>query len=116
MGKISGEIMSFKLRSEEASEKKNHGFIKTLAYIACSILLGFIVFSVITTKMQIDDNKQKYEELVQQTEAIEEKNASIERYLEEDANMDEYIEEIARDKLNFANPDERVYYIVPSGN
>lgn len=108
--------MSFKLRSEEVSEKKNHSFIKTLVYIACSILAGFIVFSVVTTKMEIDENKQKYEELLQQTQDMEEKNASIERYLEEGANMDEYIEEIARDKLNFANPDERVYYIVPSGN
>ena len=108
--------MSFKLRSEEVSEKKNHGFIKTLAYIACSILVGFIVFSVVTTNIQINENKQKYEELLKETELVEEKNASIERYLDEDANMDEYIEEIARDKLNFANPDERVYYIVPSGN
>ena len=108
--------MSFKLRSEEAAEKNNHGFIKTLAYIACTILVGFIVFSIVTTNIQINEDKQKYDQLVQQTELIEEKNASIERYLEENANMDEYIEEIARDKLNFANPDERVYYIVPSGN
>lgn len=108
--------MSFKLKSEEIREKNNFGFIRTLAYIACSILVGFIVFSIVTTNIQIKENKQKYDELLQQTEIVEEKNASIERYLDEDANMDEYIEEIARDKLNFANPDERVYYIVPSGN
>ncbi len=108
--------MSFKLRSEEAREKKPHGFVKTLVYIAGTILVGFIVFSVISTNMQINEDKQKYEELVQQIDAVNEENASIQRYLEAGANMDEYIEEIARDKLNFANPDERVYYIVPSGN
>ena len=108
--------MSFKLRSEEVREKKPHGFVKTLVYIAGTILVGFIVFSVISTNMQINEDKQKYEELVQQIDAVNEENASIQRYLEAGANMDEYIEEIARDKLNFANPDERVYYIVPSGN
>lgn len=108
--------MSFKLRSGEVHEKSNHGFIRTLLYIAGSILVGFIVFSIITTNMQINEDKQKYEELLQQTEAVEEENASIERYLVDGADMDEYIEAMARDKLNYANPDERVYYIVPSGD
>ena len=27
--------------------------------------------------------------------------------------MDEYIEDMARTKLDFAMPDERVYYVVP---
>ncbi|MBQ8195347.1 MAG: septum formation initiator family protein [Oscillospiraceae bacterium] len=74
------------------------------------------MFSIITTNMQINEDKQKYEELLQQTEAVEEENASIERYLVDGADMDEYIEAMARDKLNYANPDERVYYIVPSGD
>ncbi len=108
--------MSLKLKSEEARENKNHGFVKILVYVAGSILIGFIAFSIITTKIQINEDKQKYNELLQQTQVVEEENASIERYLDDNANMDEYIEEIARDKLNFANPDERVYYIVPSGN
>lgn len=108
--------MLLKLRSEEAREKKAPGFIKVLMYIAGTILVGFIVFSVITTNIQIKENIQKYDELLQQTNDVKEENASIERYLDDDADMDEYIEDIARDKLNFANPDERVYYIVPSGN
>lgn len=107
--------MSFKLRSDEVREAKSrNGLVKIFAYIAGTILIGFIVFSVITTNAKINENKLKYEELVSQTNAVLEENASIERYLHDDANMDGYIEEIARDKLDFANPDERVYYIVPS--
>ena len=107
--------MSLKLRSQEARENiRNHGFIKIFGAIACTILFGFIIVSVITTNIRINENKQKYDELVTQTEAVLEDNASISRYLEDDADMDEYIEEIARDKLNCANPDERVYYIVPA--
>ena len=107
--------MSLKLRLDEARENvSNHGFLKILASVACLILVGFIVFSIISTNMQINANKQKYEELIAQTNAVMEENASISRFLDDGADMDQYIEEIARDKLDFANPDERVYYIVPA--
>lgn len=106
--------MSLMLKSTEINEKKNGGFVKILVYIAGAILIGFIAFSIITTNMQINENKLKYQELANQTDVILEENASIERYLGDDANMDEYIEEMAREKLDYANPDERVYYIVPS--
>lgn len=108
--------MSLMLKSTEANERKNGGFVRILVYIAGTILIGFIVFSIISTNIQINENKQKYQQLVDQTDIVLEENASIERYLGDDANMDEYIEEIARDKLDFANPDERVYYIVPSSD
>ena len=109
--------MSFRLKSAEVLEStKRNGFIKICAYIAGTIIIGFIVFSVISSNMKINDSKTQYEALVAQTNAVLENNASIERYLDEDANMDEYIEERARDKLDFATPDERVYYIVPSSD
>ncbi len=107
--------MSLKLKSEEVRENKPSGFIKIFVCIAGTILLGFIVFSIVSSEIEINKNEELYNQLLQQTEAIQEENDSIERYLREGANMDEYVEEIARDKLNFANPDERVYYIVPSG-
>lgn len=106
--------MSFMLRSTEASTKKKGGFVKLMVYIAGSILAGFFVFSIISTNLQIEESKTKYRELSEQTDIMLEENAAIERYLGDDADMDNYIEEIARDKLDYANPDERVYYIVPS--
>ena len=57
--------------------------------------------------------EQQYEDLVAQTSAVEDSNDEIRRYLDEDADMDEYIEDMARSKLDFAMPDERVYYVVP---
>ncbi len=107
--------MSLKLKSEEVRENKPSGFIKIFVCIASTILFGFIVFSIVSSEIEINKNEELYNQLLQQTDAVQEENDSIERYLREGANMDEYIEEIARDKLNFANPDERVYYIVPSG-
>lgn len=109
--------MSFKLKSDEAAENKSkHGFIKICAYVAGTILVGFIVFSVVSTNMKINESQQQYNELLAQTNAVLEDNASIERYLDENADLDDYIEEMARDKLDFATPDERVYYIVPSSD
>ena len=61
--------------------------------------------------MQINEYNAQYDELLEKT--LEE-NAEISRYLEDNANLDEYIENIAREKLDFANPDERIYYIIPS--
>lgn len=106
--------MSFMLKSTEARQKKKGGFVRFMVYIAGSILAGFFVFSIISTNIQIDESKKKYRELSEQTDIVLEENAAIERYLGDDADMDNYIEEIARDKLDYANPDERVYYIVPS--
>ena len=75
MGKVVGEIMSLKLRLDEARENvNNHGFLKILASVACLILVGFIVFSIISTNMQINANKQKYEDLIAQTNAVMEEN------------------------------------------
>lgn len=107
--------MSLMLKSNEARENVNkNGVLKALATIACCILCGFIVFTIISTNMRIKESKETYNELLSQTDQVLEQNASISRYLEDDADMDAYIEEIARNKLDYANPDERVYYIVPA--
>ncbi len=106
--------MSFKLVSDEAREGKRHGFLKICVFSAGVILAGFVGVSIFSSVQKINASNKEYETYLAATNAMEENNASIERYLEDNANMDEYIEGIARDKLDFATPDERVYYIVPS--
>lgn len=115
--------MSSKRRSHEAykseqtrsiKEPKRHGFVSFLAYTALAVLAIFIAYSIISDNIKIREYSEQYESLTQQTNSTLEENAQIERYLEDDANLDEYIEDIARDKLDFASPDERIFYIVPS--
>ena len=109
------QVMSFRLRSQEAREKrKRHGFVSILARIAIAIASIFIVYIIISDQIQINEYSAQYEELLEKTNRTLEENAEISRYLEDNANLDEYIEDIARDKLDFANPDERIYYIIPS--
>ena len=44
---------------------------------------------------------------------VENENKMLSRYSEEQYKV-EYIETIARDKLGYAKPEERIYYIVPA--
>ena len=74
----------------------------------------FVVYSIISDSIQIQNNLQKYDELVSETNTLTAENEQINVYLENDEALDQYIEDIARDKLDFADPDERIYYVVPS--
>lgn len=84
-----------------------------LAFTAGIMVAVFVVVSIVSTNISISNYEQQYEDLVAQTSAVEDSNNEIRRYLDEDADMDEYIEDMARSKLDFAMPDERVYYVVP---
>ncbi|MGN1341593.1 MAG: septum formation initiator family protein [Oscillospiraceae bacterium] len=93
--------------------KKRSGIITIVAFAASILMAGYAVFSIVSSNIKINEYQQQYNELVIQTAAVEDSNAEISRYLEEGADMDEYIEDMARDKLDYARPDERVYYVVP---
>ena len=80
------------------------------------VIAVFVVYVLISDMMQIQKDTETYNNLVNQTNAVNEENAQITNYLENDANLKEYIEEIAREKLDYANPDERIYYVVPAAN
>lgn len=109
--------MPLKLRLQEAREVKHnkHGFVRFLAIAAVLVTAVYVIVSIISNKIAIRDNMAKYNELVEQTNSINEENERISGYLENDSNLDEYIENIARERLDYANPDERIYYVVPSG-
>lgn len=93
-------------------KKSKRNFIVTLAVLA---LVGFFVISLI--RLQIDI-RQNEEELSSITESISEQmaaNDSVERALDEE-NEEEYMERIAREKLGYVMPDERVYVDAASGS
>lgn len=93
--------------------KKRSGFVRIAAFSAVIIMGLFVVVSIVSSNMKISEYQKQLDELVAQTQAVEDSNAEISRYLEEDADLSEYIENAARDKLDYARSDERVYYVVP---
>lgn len=109
--------MSLKRKSQEAREVKRnkHGFVRLLAFAAILVTAVYVVVTVIRNNKKINSNLVRYDQLVEQTNAINEENEKIAGYLENDDNLGDYIENIAREKLDFANADERIYYVVPSG-
>ena len=108
--------MSLKQKSLEAHEKKQHrGFVYFLASVAVILFAVFAVLAVVRDQVAIRENTQKYNELVFQTNEINERNEQIKAYLEDEDKLNEYIENMARDKLDYANPDERIYFVIPSG-
>lgn len=109
--------MSSKQESKRVHEKtKRHGLIRVLSFAAIIVVVVYVGYSIITDNIQIRNNKQKLAELTEQTAAIQAQNEQINGYLENDKNLEGYIEDIARDKLDYANADERIYYVVPAGN
>ncbi len=115
MGKVK-KVMSLKQGSQEAHEKKKRrGPIDLLAGIAIALFAGFAVFAIVRDQISIRENELKRNELIRQTNEINEKNAQINAYLEDDEKLKEYLEDIARNKLGYANADERIYYVIPAG-
>lgn len=117
MGEVN-PVMSLLQKSEKASiPKRRTGFVTIAAFVAVLLVTGYAIFSIVSSNIQIAQYDEQYDELVAQTQAVQDSNDQISRYLEENADMDDYIEDMARDKLDYARPDERVYYVVPdSGN
>lgn len=91
---------------------KRHSLVNIIAGAAVLIAAIFVVYTVISNSIAIKEQTAEYEALAKQTAEVKEQNAQINGYLN-GVNLDEYIENIARDKFDFANPDERIYYVVP---
>lgn len=96
--------------------KRQNGFTMFIASVAALLLSGYAIFSIVSSNIKISQYEQQMAELDAQTESIQDSNDQIRRYLEEGADLDEYIEDMARDRLGYAKPDERIYYVVPDSD
>lgn len=104
-------------KSGKARKKtKGGGLVRILAYAALAVMVVYVGFSIISNNIQIRNNKQQLKELTEQTNAMKARNEQITGYLENNKNLEAYIEEIARDKLDFANSDEKIFYVIPAGS
>ncbi len=104
--------MSLKQVSVKTSGR--HKLVHLLAGIALSVVAVYVVYSIVNDSIDIRENQLRYEELKAQTESVEEENSQIQSYLEDDEYLDKYIEDMARNKFDFANSNERIYYVIPA--
>jgi len=85
-----------------------------LPYFILLLIAGYAVFLLISTQVDIQNKKTEYENLSARLFEVQSANEQLERYLQSDEYIAEYMESIARGKLSYAHPRERIYYIMPS--
>ncbi|MEG0485183.1 MAG: septum formation initiator family protein [Oscillospiraceae bacterium] len=79
-----------------------------LVRLGACVLSLYLVVSLITTQVEIVANRNQLLSVHQEIETQKAQNTEIKRVLET-SSEDELIERIARDRLGYARPDERVF-------
>ena len=94
------------------SKKQNKkSFLLTLGII---LIVGYFILSIVGTRLEINERRQV---LVNKNSAYEQQVVKNERLEATVQNEDksEYIEQVAREKLGFVKPGEKVFYDVTPG-
>ena len=94
---------------------KSGKFNKVMLILAPHLITALVicVYNFISIQVEISQKKEELAKLTAQVTEVENDNKMLGRY-SEDSYKVEYIETIARDKLGYAKPEERIYYIVPA--
>ena len=94
---------------------KSGKFNKVMLILAPLLIMALVicVYNFISIQVEISQKKEELAKLTAQVTEVENDNKMLGRY-SEDSYKVEYIETIARDKLGYAKPEERIYYIVPA--
>ena len=74
---------------------------------------GYATFAMVSLQMQISQKKEEQAQLQAQVEEQALGNAETKALLESD-NSDEYVARIAREKLGYVSPGERVFVDISS--
>ncbi|MCH5323686.1 MAG: septum formation initiator family protein [Eubacterium sp.] len=77
------------------------------------IALGVCFYNFVAVQVEIAQKNNELAALSAQRDEIDAENEMLIRYSKDEYKV-EYIENIARDKLGYAQPEERIYYIVPA--
>jgi cell division protein FtsB len=85
-----------------------------IPYFILLIIAGYAVFLLISTQIDIQSKRDEYEAISARLNEVRAANEQLQRYLTTDEHIAEYMESIARSRLSYAHPRERIYYIMPS--
>ena len=89
-------------------EKQKKTSKSRLLKIAVCLFVVYIAYSIVVQQLEIRDRTITLEAVQQQCQQQIEENKEVERLLAMSADKD-YIERIARERLGYAYPDEKVY-------
>ena len=81
-----------------------------LGRILLILILGYLIFMLISVRQEISAAKAEVEILTEQLAEQEQYNTELSNAIENRDNPD-FVEDIAREKLGLVSPHDRVFYI-----
>ena len=97
--------------TKSPKKKQSRSFILTLGLV---LLVGFFVITIIGLQLSIRERKGVLEQMQSAYEQQLEQNDRLQAIVDSEDKSD-YIEQIAREKLGFVMPGEKVFYDVTPG-
>ncbi len=101
-------------KNKKSRQRKPQKFSFILS-ISLLLIVGYFVISLINVHAQIKERKKEAQELDAKYEEQLAENKELSRIIE-GGDKQEYIERIAREKLGYVMPGERVYYNITPNN
>lgn len=99
-------------RKRAKSKPKKHSFILSMALL---LVAGYFVIGLVQTQLQIREREKQAEEVSAQYEQQLAENKRLQSVVD-GGDEKAYIERVAREKLGYVMPDEKVYYDITPGN
>ncbi len=97
---------------KKKQENKKFSFILLIGLL---LAVGYFAISIINVNMDIKSRKKEVTKLNAQYEEQLAENARLQA-VADGGNQDEYVERVAREKLGYVKPGEKVYYNITPGN
>lgn len=95
--------------------KKKENKFSFILLIGLLLAVGYFAISIINVNMDIKSRKKEVTKLNAQYEEQLAENAQLQA-VADGGNQDEYVERVAREKLGYVKPGEKVYYNITPGN
>lgn len=100
-----------KTKAPVKKKKQKKSFILTLALV---LVVGYFIITIIDLQLEIRDRKEVYEQLDNKYEQIVSDNNRLQAIVDND-DKGAYMEQVAREKLGFVMPNEKVFYDITPG-
>ncbi|MEG0545964.1 MAG: septum formation initiator family protein [Oscillospiraceae bacterium] len=100
------------MKAQKAATIQKFSFILSLCLL---LVAGYFVISLVKSNIEIKEKNAEAENIKAQYEQQVADNARLQEVVD-GGNQQEYIERVAREKLGYVMPDEKVYYNITPGN
>ncbi|MCR4594231.1 MAG: septum formation initiator family protein [Clostridiales bacterium] len=97
--------------AKKNSKRPKISFILVLGLI---LLTGYFIISIVGLRIDIKERREVLKETQQQLKEKEQQNERLQAILDAE-DKKSYIEQVARDKLGYVMPGEKVFYDITPG-